>query len=288
MAYQPEPVGSRVSSWGEGPLWWQDHLLYVDIESHAVVRFDPATGQETVWDVGERVGCVVPRSGGGLAIAGDLGFSFFDPESGAKSPIADPEPDKKPANRFNDGKCDPAGRFWAGTISTVKKTGDARLYRLNPDRSVAEMYGPVTNSNGICWNAAADTMYYIDTPTRKVLAFDYDLVAGTIQSPRAVIDTGALGIEGSPDGMTIDWLGNLWIAICHGGCVLCFDPKTGRELDRVDFPCIETTAPAFGGPDLRTLYVTTGIKKGLDEPLAGRLFAVELPVRGLPSFPFAG
>jgi sugar lactone lactonase YvrE len=288
MALHPLPVGSRVSSWGEGPLWWQDRLYSVDIESHSVVRFDPVSGQETVWNTGERVGCVVPRSGGGLVIAGDNGFSFLDPVSGTKSPIADPEPDKKPDNRFNDGKCDPAGRFWAGTISTVKKTGDARLYRLDPDLRVSEVYGPVTNSNGICWNAAADVMYYIDTPTRKVLAFDYHLETGAISDPRTVIDTAALGIEGSPDGMTIDWLGNLWIAICHGGCVLCFDPSTGKPLERIEYPCIETTAPAFGGPDLRTLYVTTGIKKGLEEPLAGRLFAVELPVRGLPTHPFAG
>jgi len=288
MALHPEPVGTRISSWGEGPIWWQDHLFYVDIEGHAVIRFDPSAATETVWEVAERVGCVVPRAGGGLVIGGDNGFSFLDPQTGTKTTIADPEPSKKPDNRINDGKCDPAGRFWAGTISTVKKTGDARLYRLDPDHRVSEMYGPVTNSNGICWNAAADTMFYIDTPTRKVLAFDYDLVTGAITAPRPVIDTGALAIEGSPDGMTIDWLGNLWIAMCHGACVICFDPRTGKELERVEFPCIETTAPAFGGPDLKTLYVTTGIKKGLDEPLAGRLFAVELPVRGLPAFAFAG
>ncbi|MBU6302247.1 MAG: SMP-30/gluconolactonase/LRE family protein [Verrucomicrobia bacterium] len=288
MNLSPLPVGSRVSSWGEGPLWWQDHLYYVDIESHEVVRFDPLSGAETVWQAGERVGCVVPRSGGGLVIAGDHGFSFLDPLSGAKSPIADPEPDKKPDNRFNDGKCDPAGRFWAGTISTVRKTGDARLYRLDPDLRVSECFGPVTNSNGICWNAAADTLYYIDTPTRKVLAFDYDLATGSITSPRAVVDTAALGLEGSPDGMTIDWLGHLWVAMCHGGCVVCLDPANGKMLESIRYPCVETTAPAFGGPDLRTLYVTTGIKKGLEEPLAGRLFAVELPVRGMPAHAFAG
>ncbi len=270
-------------------MWWQDRLLYVDIESHKVIRFDPKSGAEEVWDVGERVGTVVPRQNGGLAIAGDNGFAFLDPETGEKSPIADPEPDKKPQNRFNDGKCDPAGRFWAGTYSTVKKTGDAWLYRLDPDLSVHEtVYGPVTTSNGICWNAAADTLFYIDTPTKVVLAFDFDNATGEISNPRPVIDTQKLGIAGSPDGMAIDANENLWVAICHGGLVLCFDPQTGSALERVKFPCIETTAPAFGGPDLATMFVTTGIKPNSGEALGGRLFAVDVGVCGQAGFAFAG
>lgn len=288
MAYQPLPVGSYVATWGEGPLWWEDRLLYVDIEAHKLVRFDPISGREEIWDAGERVGTVVPRAQGGAVIGGDHGFSAFDFATGRKTPLADPEPDKKPQNRLNDGKCDPAGRFWAGSISTVKKTGDARLYMLDRDLTVTEKYGPVTNSNGICWSADARTMFYIDTPTRKVTAFDFDLATGGLSNPRTAVDVGALGLEGSPDGMTIDAAGNLWVAICHGGCVCAFDPATGQELERIQYPCIETTAPAFGGPGLRTLFVTTGIKKDLAEPLAGRLFAVELPVAGVPAFAFAG
>ncbi len=286
--HQPDPEGNYAETRGEGPIWWQDALHYVDIEAHRVLRYDPVSGTETPWDVGERVGTVVPRSRGGYVIAGDNGFSFLDPASGAKTPIADPEPDKKPQNRFNDGKCDPQGRFWAGTISTVKQTGDARLYMLDTDLQVQEKYGPVTNSNGICWDAGGETMYYIDTPTKKVLAFDFEVESGAISNPHAVVDTAVLGIEGSPDGMAIDELGHLWVAICHAGTVICFDPRNGAELDRVDFPCIETTAPAFGGPELSTLYVTTGQKPGLEEPLAGRLFSVDLGVRGVPSTPFAG
>lgn len=288
MSSTPEPVGNYIATWGEGPVWWQDSLLYVDIEAHKVLRFNPATGPEEIWDVGERVGTVVPRSQGGLVIAGDNGFAFLDPASGETKPIADPEPDKKPQNRFNDGKCDAAGRFWAGTISTVKQTGDAKLYVLESNLEVREAYGPVTNSNGICWSEDGHCMYYIDTPTKKVLAFDFDPDNGSLSRPRAVVDTALLGIEGSPDGMAIDELGNLWVAICHGGAVICFDPRSGAEVDRVTFPCIETTAPAFGGPNLSTLYVTTGQKPGLEEPLAGRLFAVEMGVKGLPSHAFAG
>lgn len=288
MPNSPEPIGSYVAKWGEGPIWWNDRLLYVDIEGHQVIRFDPNTGKEEIWNVGERVGTVVPRANGDLVIAGDNGYAFLDPESGQKTPIADPEPDKKPQNRFNDGKCDPGGRFWAGTYSTIKKTDDCYLYRMNHDLSVTSVYGPVTSSNGLCWNQSADTMFYIDTPKREILAFDYDNLSGDISNPRAVVDSKALGIEGSLDGMAIDEDGRLWVAICHSGLVVCFDPKTGRDLERYEFPCIETTAVAFGGEDLRTLFVTTGIKSGLDEPYAGRVFTLNVGVKGLPGFAFSG
>lgn len=288
MAKTPHPVGNRVSSWGEGPIWWKGALFYVDIAGHAVIRFDPSTGEERVWDTGERTGTVVPRSKGGLVIAGDSGFSFLDPLTGEKTPIADPEPDKKPQNRFNDGKCDPSGRFWAGTMSKVRQRGDAALYTLYPDRSVVKQFSGVTTSNGLAWNAAADTLYYIDTPRKSVLAFDFDNQLGAIANPRTILDTAAQGYHSSPDGMAIDAAGHLWIAFCHGGCVACFDPSTGREVDRIPFPCVETTAPAFGGPDLKTLYVTSGVNPQHAEPFAGRLFAVEMDVSGVPAFAFAG
>tara|TARA_R110002096_G_scaffold403766_3_gene601342 strand:- start:47644 stop:48510 length:867 start_codon:yes stop_codon:yes gene_type:complete len=288
MPNSPEPIGNYVAKWGEGPVWWEGRLLYVDIEGHNVIRFDPETGAEEVWGVGERVGTVVPRSNGQMVIAGDNGFSFLDPSTGTKTPIADPEPDKKPQNRFNDGKCDPAGRFWAGTYSTIKKTGDCWLYRLEHDLSVSPTYGPVTSSNGLCWSKAADTMYYIDTPKREILAFDYDNATGNITNSRAVVDSKALGIEGSLDGMAIDVNGNLWVAVCHAGIVVCFDPETGRDLERYEFPCIETTAVAFAGENLSTLMVTTGIKPGLEEPAAGGLFALDVGVSGLPSCAFQG
>jgi len=263
-------------------------LYYVDIEGREVIRFDPARSSETAWHVGERVGCVVPRSPDSVVIAGDHGFSLLNLSTGEKTPLADPEAGKRPDNRFNDGKCDPAGRFWAGTISTVKREGDAALYTLFPDGSVKRPFSGVTNSNGLAWNRNATLFYYIDTPRKEVLAFDFDNAEGSIANPRPVIDTAANGHDSSPDGMAIDTEGNLWIAFCHGGCVACFDPETGRELDRIEFPCIETTAPAFGGPDLRTLYVTTGIKSGFPEPEAGRLFAVEMDVAGVPATSFAG
>ncbi|MBK1882335.1 SMP-30/gluconolactonase/LRE family protein [Luteolibacter pohnpeiensis] len=279
-----EPIGSARSKWGEGPIWWQGALYYVDIEGHQIHRFDPESGGESVWDVGQRVGTVVPRKNGGLVFGGDTGLYFLDEASGEITAIVDPEPGK-PDNRINDGKCSPDGRFFAGTISLAKKTGDARLYRLDPDLSLEEAFGPVTNSNGIVWNPDGTTVYYIDTPRRAVLAFDYQ--DGVLRHPQTVVDTSH--IDASPDGMAIDENGHLWIAFCHGGCVVCFDPATGQEMRRIEIPCVETTACAFGGPDLSDLFVTTGQHKTLVEEHAGRLFVVRgLGVRGLPSNAFAG
>ncbi len=281
---QIEAIGETISQWGEGPIWWHDALYYVDIEGHFVRRFDPVTGDERSWNVGQRVGTVVPRDSGGLVIAGDHGFLFLDEKTGALSPIADPEADK-PDNRFNDGKCSPDGRFFAGTISLTKKTGDARLYRLDPDLTLHEAFGPVTNSNGIIWSIDGSCVYYIDTPRKEVLAFDYD--HGHLRNLRTVIST--THIDASPDGMTIDSQGNLWIAFCHGACVACFSPDTGEELRRIDLPCLETTACAFGGPDLADLYVTTGIHKSVVEENAGRLWVIRgLGVHGVAANAFAG
>ena len=195
---QIEVVGNQVSKWGEGPIWWEGHLYYVDIEGKKVHRYTPATGAERSWDVGRRVGTVVPRSAGGLVIAGDDGFLFLDTNTGELAPISDPEPDKAD-NRFNDGKCSPDGRFFAGSISLVKKAGDAKLYRLDPDLSVHEAYGPVTNSNGIAWTEDGKTVYYIDTPRKEVLAFDY--TDGNLRNPRSVVSTASY--ESSPDGMAM-------------------------------------------------------------------------------------
>lgn len=282
---QIEPVATVRARWGEGAIWWKNALYYVDIEGHQVHRFDPASGEEKAWDVGQRVGTVVPRESGGLVIGGDTGLLFLDEETGVLTPIADPEPDKRPDNRFNDGKCSPDGRFFAGTISLVKKTGDAMLYRLDPDLTLHEAFGPVTNSNGIVWSADGRTVYYIDTPRKEVLAFDYD--QGHLRNPRSVVSTQA--IDASPDGMTIDADDNVWVAFCHGGCVVCYDPRTGEEVTKVEIPALETTSCAFGGPDLADLYVTTGIHGSVKEEHGGRLFVVRgLGVRGVPAHAFAG
>jgi sugar lactone lactonase YvrE len=283
------PIGSRVSKWGEGPIYWEDNLFYVDIEGHALVLLNPRTGDEQVWEMGERIGTVVPCQSGGFLCAGDSGIYLFDSITGEKKNLADPEADKRPDNRFNDGKCDPSGRFWAGTISTVKKTGDANLYMLDTRGQLSLKIEGVTNSNGICWNEEATVMYYIDTPTKKVMAYCYEDEVGSVAQPSMVADTGDLGLEGSPDGMTIDAEGMLWVAMCHGGLVVRINPHGGKLIQQVELPCIETTACAFGGDSLDRLFVTTGIHKSLDEENAGKVFAIDgLAVGGVPAFAFKG
>jgi sugar lactone lactonase YvrE len=284
-----EQIGLRSSKWGEGPIFWQDHLYYVDIEGHALVRLNPQTGEEKIWDMDERIGTVVPCQSGDLLCAGDSGIYRFNPLDGSKISLADPEAEKRPDNRFNDGKCDPGGRFWAGTISTVKKTGDASLYQLDESGSLKRMISGVTNSNGICWDQEKKLMYYIDTPTQKVTVYDYDLANGKIENSRIAVDFTKFGIEGSPDGMTMDVEGMLWVAMCHGGAVLQINPDTGELLRKVLLPCVETTACTFGGNRLDRLFVTTGIHKTLEEAGAGHVFVVDgLNAQGTPAQPYHG
>jgi len=281
---KPEPIGTRKSLWGEGPAWHNGRLLYVDIHAHLILEFDPESGEENQWQLDQQVGFVAPCESGQLLFGGDNGLFYLDRKSGECSEICDPEPDL-PHNRFNDGKCSPDGRLFAGTIAQDKVTGAAKLYRLDPDLSLSVAYAPVTNSNGLAWSADKGTLYYIDTPTKQVKAFDYDASSGEIHNERVVIDTSPL--DGSPDGMTIDAEDHLWIAFCHGGRVSRFDPATGKEVETLSIPAHETTACTFGGPDCRDLYITTGTAKDQEEEFGGSLFVVRgLPVGGRPASVF--
>jgi sugar lactone lactonase YvrE len=277
----PEPIGNYQSKWGEGPTWHNGCLLYVDIHGHCVVEFNPTTGDERKWAVNQQVGFVVPCRSGKLLCGGDNGLFFLDRESGVTTDIYDPEPNL-PNNRFNDGKCSPDGRLFAGTIAEDKSTGTARLYRLDPNLSTTEIYGPVTNSNGLAWTADQKIFFYIDTPSKEVKAFDYDGESGQISNCRVVIRTNDQA--GVPDGMTIDNEDHLWIAFCHGGHVARYNPKTGAEVERVDIPAHETTSCAFGGPEGTDLYISTGLAKNRNEEFGGRIFVIrDLPVGGAPT-----
>ena len=281
----PEPVGSRVSAWGEGPVWWRDRLHYVDIHNGAWVSWNPQTDAEKVMELGQQVGFLLPRSSGGWVWGGERGLYLLDPQTRNSTRIARPEANKA-KNRFNDAGVSPDGRLFAGTIAMDKTAGAANLYRVNPDLGCEVAYAGVTNSNGIAWSPEGDACYYIDTPTRKVLRFRYLAATGDLEDPRVIVDTDPV-IDASPDGMCVDAEGHLWIAFCHGGCVIRFDPDGGRECQRIEFPCVETTSCCFGGPGLRDLYVTTGIHADKTEPHAGKLFVVrDLGVQGLPQVAF--
>lgn len=281
----PTPVGNHTSLWGEGPIWHHRFLYYVDIEGHKIVRFDPATNQETIWDVGERVGTVVVRDKGGLVFAGDKGISLFNESTGEIQLIASPEANI-PNQRFNDGKCDPAGRFWAGTMPLEARKPVGSLYCMEADHSVSRKFSHVTISNGLVWTRDTQTMYYIDSPRCNVLAFDFDVKTGAITHERVALDTAPY--SGVPDGMTIDTDDRLWIAFCHGSAVRCFDSRTWKMEAEVILPCEEVTACAFGGTDLHDLYISTGQKKDETAPLAGKIFVTQPGVSGVKSFTFAG
>ena len=277
-----QAIGKRHSLWGEGPIWWNDSLYYVDIEGKAIVRINPDTEEETVWEFPERIGCIAPCNNSQLLYAGDNGISIFDTQTKVSTSITDPE-NHLPDNRFNDGKCDPYGRFWGGTISLKKIKGSASLYCLDTNQNLEKKLEGLTNSNGLAWSQDKKRFFHIDTPSRSIQAYIYNGASAEISQATTIVDTEALGFDSSPDGMTIDVQDNLWVAFCHGGCVACFDSRNGKLLQTIEIPAIETTACTFGGTELNRLFVTTGIKKDTPENNAGRIFVIDgLPIKGTP------
>jgi sugar lactone lactonase YvrE len=276
----------------EGPVWddREGCLYWVDITPGVLHRTDPTSGETTAYSVGAPLGAACLRSQGGLLLAMSTGFAYFDPGNGAPRPIIDPEAGND-LNRFNDGKCDPAGRFWAGTMAFSEAEGAGSLYCLTPDLKVSKKLSGVTISNGLAWTKDHRTMYYIDTIPLKVYAFDYDEGTGEISNQRVAITIKAE--QGYPDGMTIDVEDKLWIAHYGGSCVRRWDPLTGAILETIPLPVSQVTCPTFGGPNLDTLYITTAAQNLTGEalarePLAGALFNVKVGVPGFPAFRFAG
>jgi sugar lactone lactonase YvrE len=271
---------------GEGPLWdaRSSELLWVDIMAGLVHRFDPATGANTAFDVGQPVGAVVPRTAAGYALAIRDGFAVSE-EDGVR--LVAPVHQGRPNLRMNDGACDSGGRFWAGSIHLDEVAGAASLYRLEPDGSVETMLEDVTVSNGIAWSPDDSVMYYVDTPTLGIDAFDYDAASGAISNRRriATIEEGA----GSPDGLVVDAEGYLWVALWDGWAVRRYSPD-GTLHGVVEVPVARVTKPAFGGAELDDVYITTAAPKAPDpgQPQAGGIFLVRPGVRGLPANAYAG
>jgi sugar lactone lactonase YvrE len=196
-----------------------------------------------------------------------------------------------PNNRFNDGKCDPAGRFWAGTMDMDERGQRGSLYCLYPDGRVQKRLGNIGTSNGLAWSLDGSTMYYIDTPTSVVRAFDFEMETGRISNGRDIIRIPVS--MGYPDGMSIDAEGMLWIALWGGGGVGRWNPFDGQLLEMVACPASQTTACAFGGRALDTLYITSA-RHGLSEdqlqkePHAGGIFAIKPGCQGIPAYRFSG
>jgi sugar lactone lactonase YvrE len=277
---------------GEGPVWdcVLKRLYWVDIEGRTLHIYQPGGEADRAFSVGCRAGAVVPRAAGNLVLATEYGFEQFDLETGQRTRWADPE-EHLPNNRFNDGKCDPRGRFWAGTMSMVGQAKAGSLYVLETDHCVRHVLGSVTTSNGLDWSPDRSTMYYIDTPTMIVRAFDYDADRGTITAERTVVRIPE-GV-GRPDGMTVDAEGMLWVAHWDGGRITRWNPTSGQLLATVLLPADRVTSCTFGGDRLDTLFVTTA-RHGLtpaqldEQPHAGGLFALRPSVCGLPGSQYGG
>jgi sugar lactone lactonase YvrE len=274
---------------GEVPLWdvGEQALYWVDIEGKLLQRYRPTTGRVDRWEMPERIASLALREQGGLIVAFASGIAFYDLDSGAIDWIARPEADK-PGNRFNEGKCDRRGRFWAGTMDDSLTAHTAALYRVDPDLSVHKVFGEVGISNCFNWSLANDTFYFADTLDKRIYAFDYDHATGTVANRRLFAE-----IEGAnPDGGTIDAEGYLWNAEWDAWRIVRYAPD--GSIDRVvRLPVQKPTSCMFGGPHLTTLYVTSAIwdltpEQLVDQPHAGGLFAVDVGLRGIPEPRFAG
>jgi sugar lactone lactonase YvrE len=287
-----EQVTEPLTFHGEGPIWDPERgrLLIVDLLKGDVLDLaDPrhhAPDPDRVprHHVGAVAAALRPRAAGGFVVATEHGFSLFDPDFALERKLPDVVTDGR--IRMNDGGCDPRGRFYCGTMAYDEQHGAGTLFRLEPDGITSVAFAGVTISNGLQWSADGGTAYYIDTPTGCIDAFDYDVEAGRFSNRRHLAEVDPT--QGHPDGMTIDSEGGLWAALWGGGKVHHYDPD-GHLIDVIAVPGVSnTSAVAFGGPDLDVLYITTsreGIADGA-EPSAGAVFAVSPGVRGriLPAF----
>ena len=270
---------------GEGPSWDSEQkvLYWTDIANSVVHVYHPIEGTNETIPIGQNVGAVVVDEHGDLIVATEYGLHRYIMKEKKLELIEDPEVGMS-QNRFNDGKCDAKGRFFAGTMDKGGSSPTGSLYCLNSDMKVEKKLSDLTISNGLAWNMANDTMYFIDTPTRKVFVFDYNLETGEVTNQREVITFPEE--LGNPDGMTIDTEDKLWIAGWGNGKLSRWDPVKGELLAVFEVPAKQVTSCAFGGDNLDTLYITTA-RIGLNEqeleqwPLSGSLFRLKTDVKGL-------
>lgn len=290
LIHEAELVIDARATLGEGPCWDSNKglLYWVDILEKKIHIYNPITKENEEIFVGQMVGAVVPRKYGGLIVALENGFYYLNTDTKELQFICNPESHLQ-ENRFNDGKCDPAGRFWAGTTDSIGIDGKGALYCLHTDLSVDKKLEKVSTSNGLAWSPNNKYMYFIDTPTRKVVRFHYDIHTGHIENPKDVIEIPEG--EGLPDGMTIDEEGMLWIAHWGGGKIARWNPVTGEQLFTVPIPALYVTSCTFGGENLNELYVTTARTRMTETdletyPNAGGIFKIKTNVRGCIAYPF--
>lgn len=278
---------------GEGAVWHpqRQSLFWVDILGRKIHETSLDSRSTLSRPVPQFIGALAPTRRGDLIVALQDGIHRYDLASFATTPFACPAEHTATGIRFNDAKCDPRGRLWAGTMALDESPKQGALYRFEADGQSRQMRTEVTVSNGLAWSRDHRTLYYIDSPTRTVQAFDYDLETGDLSRPRVAIDTSP--VAGFPDGCTIDVEGHLWIAHWDGWCVSRWDPVHARLIETVPLPVARVTTCTFGGPKLDTLFITSAACKLSPaelkaQPEAGFVFAAQVGTSGFQTDIFAG
>lgn len=280
---------------GEGPLWEprEQALYWVDIDGFAVHRLVATTGRHDAWPMTAEPSALARHADGGIVVATRAGFVHLDPASGSVTPVA-PAPFDQSKARFNDGKVDPAGRFWVGTIYEPRDQPAAEMYVLEKGQVRLAWSGGMTNSNGLGFSPDGTTMYHADTTSHTVRQLDFDTATGSATNLRTLVEFSqdkANNYGGRPDGAAVDSEGNYWVAMFEGGRIVKLAPD-GTQLESIALPVRCPTMVAFGGPDLRTLYITSAGKRPqaeLDQyPLSGTVLALRVPVAGLEQPAYVG
>jgi sugar lactone lactonase YvrE len=290
LEHDIQPLGPHRCLLGESPLWHptEQQLYAVDIPGRQMLRWRAGVDAPDVWPQAAEPGCIAARAGGGLLVARRDGLWTLDTTTGAQSLIS-PPPYDAARLRFNDGKVDPAGRLWIGSISDAREP-EAALYRFDGSAFAAQVPG-LTTSNGLAWSPDGRVVYWSDTKAHRVYAADFDAATGTLSAPRVFAEfkprTPGEVYGGRPDGAAMDAEGHYWAAMFEGGAVVRIAPN-GEVVQRVDLPVTCPTMPTFGGPDLRTIFITTAREKRpaeelAREPLAGAVLQLRVAVPGLPA-----
>ena len=291
MTYNPQPLFDFTAEHGEGPVWdaRQQKWYWVDLLKGHFLIGDPSNLNVEKFSVGKALGVLAPRKSGGLVLAAENEFIFFDTDKNSENTIATVPKNVEHPTRFNDGAVDPKGRFLAGTMTWDGATNVGKLYRLDTDKTVTQLEEHLHIPNGMDWSADGSIFFLTDTNQHRIYAYDYDLKTGNISNRRVHI---RFKDDEFPDGMTIDAEGHFWIAFWGGGKIGRYD-AAGNHIEDIVFPVPHPTSCCFGGPDMKTLFVTTSqLPLSADEkkryPLAGRTFSVQTDSVGREAALFAG
>ena len=283
LQYDILPLGTHRCLLGESPLWHpvEQRLYAVDIPGRQVLCWREGADEPDTWPQDAEPGCIAACAGGGLLVARRDGLWTLDRQ------FVSPPPYDAARLRFNDGKVDPAGRFWVGSISDAREP-EAALYRFDGTTFTVQVPG-LTTSNGLAWSPDGRRMHWSDTKAHRIFAADFDAATGAMSAPRVFVEfkprTTGEPYGGRPDGAAMDADGCYWAAMFEGGCLLRIAP-TGEVVQRIELPVACPTMPTFGGSDLRTLFITTAReKRPADElerqPLAGAVLQLRVDVPGI-------